>query len=418
MATPKNRMLLAVAAVPALSLVLLLAGCGSPTPEPEPRAQDGGELPADAGTPDATATCNATPGPADGPRHVVVSHPYDDDATDNHKASAYEVLELSAQGTLATAGKRFELGRSIDGEIVFTPDGRIGLVAQEDGSIGVFRFADTGDVEVVLPAFTGDFYASRLVMDPSGRRVLVVDGNWAENGGGIHEFALGCFGHLSGARLLVAAKLASTLHFLPGNSRAVVTAAQILDSPAGAAVHLLDWGPRLARVGSADPWGDDDASVSDAKLTADGRYLLVGDNGLFSNPHRLAAVEVTASGLRPAQVIAPVKDPAGLATSPFGNAALALSAEGDDVLGFAYDPANAASPFTPRGPVAYRGARPQLPTSAVVLQRGQLRGRVLVAELMGVRQLQFEPDGRITDLGLTSLGAGFTAIVGALGVQP
>jgi len=53
-----------------------------------------------------------------------------------------------------------------------------------------------------------------------------------------------------------------------------------------------------------------------------------------------------------------------------------------------------------------------------MIDRGLLRGRVLIAENLAIRQVQFNPDGSITDLGTTSLGSGIPAIVGAIGVQP
>jgi hypothetical protein len=54
----------------------------------------------------------------------------------------------------------------------------------------------------------------------------------------------------------------------------------------------------------------------------------------------------------------------------------------------------------------------------VLMDRGALTGRVLVAELAGVRQVQFELDGTVTDLGLTKFLTGSESITGALGVQP
>jgi hypothetical protein len=42
---------------------------------------------------------------------------------------------------------------------------------------------------------------------------------------------------------------------------------------------------------------------------------------------------------------------------------------------------------------------------------------VFVAELSGVRQVQFTAAGTVTDLGLSSLGDGMGDVVGALGVQ-
>lgn len=74
-------------------------------------------------------------------------------------------------------------------------------------------------------------------------------------------------------------------------------------------------------------------------------------------------------------------------------------------------------PFRIEGELAYEGARPQLPGAAVRIDRGTLRGRVLVSENVGVRSVAFELDGP-RDLGLFSFGEGLPAIVGAIGVTP
>jgi 20S proteasome alpha/beta subunit len=41
-----------------------------------------------------------------------------------------------------------------------------------------------------------------------------------------------------------------------------------------------------------------------------------------------------------------------------------------------------------------------------------------VAENVSVRQVQFNPDGTITDLGATSIGSGMESMVGVIGMQP
>jgi hypothetical protein len=43
---------------------------------------------------------------------------------------------------------------------------------------------------------------------------------------------------------------------------------------------------------------------------------------------------------------------------------------------------------------------------------------VLVAENVAVRQIQFEGDGVVTDLGRLEFGEGLEDIVGIVGVQP
>src|SRR5262249_47483310 len=70
------------------------------------------------------------------------------------------------------------------------------------------------------------------------------------------------------------------------------------------------------------------------------------------------------------------------------------------------------------GELTYVGAAPQSPRTTLVLTRGSLNGRVLVAEAYGVRQVQFQPGGGATDLGLTSLGTTNDVLVGSMGVQP
>jgi hypothetical protein len=93
--------------------------------------------------------CNADGGNPDQDRFVVISHPYD---ADGGQAGAYEVLLLSADGELSRTGSTFEMGRASFGEVVFTPIGRFGLAAQDDGSVGVFELDDAGEATLDLGA--------------------------------------------------------------------------------------------------------------------------------------------------------------------------------------------------------------------------------------------------------------------------
>ena len=92
-----------------------------------------------------------------------------------------------------------------------------------------------------------------------------------------------------------------------------------------------------------------------------------------------------------------------------------VSGFGDAV--FVVDRGTGAQPFSVRGEPTYVGASPQLPSAAVMIERGTLDGLVLIAENQGVRRMQLATGG-VTDLGLTTLGSGTDAITGALGVQP
>ena len=53
-----------------------------------------------------------------------------------------------------------------------------------------------------------------------------------------------------------------------------------------------------------------------------------------------------------------------------------------------------------------------------MISRGGLTGRVLMAEVAGIRQVQFLPNGTVTDIALESTGEGSQGIVGAIGAQP
>ena len=112
----------------------------------------------------------------------------------------------------------------------------------------------------------------------------------------------------------------------------------------------------------------------------------------------------------------PVEDPIAIATSPSDDAALVVSGFGDAIFVLARND-GAGKPFALAGEVDYTGPAPQLPGSLATIDRGALRGHVLVAELLGVRHLAFTR-GSVTDLGLVALGDGTAAITGALGLQP
>jgi len=406
-----------------LSAAALLIACG----DDDRPARDAGPGPGrDAGPdagggsldggPDAGGTiCPRAPAPADGTRRVVVSHPYSDSGAQDDR---YEVLELTPDGDLTTGGPAFRMGRSTGGEIVFTPDGEVGLVAQEDGTLGVFRLGADGAPEVLHAAYDGAFYAGAVVMDPAGSHAWVLDSEWRESGGGVYRVEIGCEGTIEGEWLVAPAKLPYAL--VPrGDGTALLAAKDVLDSPAGADAHLLRLEDPPAVVASANAFPDEDFIVAGSALTANGRHFLMGDNAAFSGlPNRVAVVSVDGDWLSSVQVLSPLEDPVSIATSPFDDVALVVSGFGDAVFVLDYTPADAEPFRIRREGLTYEGARPQLPGAAVVLRRGRLEGLTLVAENVGVRRIRFRGAGEVTDLGATILGSGTEWVVGALGVTP
>lgn len=358
-------------------------------------------------------SCPRTAKPEDHARKVVVSHPF----LETGKAKTFEVLELSAAGVLSKTGQTFEM-RPAYSDIVFTPDGKVGFVAQDDSTIGVFSFDDAGKVKVVHEAFTGKFSAGKLVVSKDGQTLWVLDPNVEKNGGGVHRMRIGCDGSLTEEGLVVTGGTAHVMELLPGDpERAVLVSYKAGDSPAGSYIHRLDLAQSPPkRLASGGVFDDAEAIASSVAITNDGKFALVTDNG-FQKGSRMAPVALADMSKR-ATIATP--NPGAVVMSPWGNAMLLLNSDGEDALRVVkYDAANDATPFTIGAEIATKGGKTEIPSNPKLIDRGTLKGRVLVAEVLAVRQLAFAADGSITDLGLKlDFPDGSTNIVGSLGVEP
>jgi hypothetical protein len=442
----------------ALALALVSCGSGSPStpldagrPAPGHDASVDHSAPVvDAGKPADAAReaheaatahdaggCHGALAAADRTRRIVVSHPFD---TAENASGDFEVFAIDGMGVITQPNVHFALGPTTEGVIAFTPDGAVGLVAEDDGSLGVFQLDETGAPHVVATSQKGSYYATGVVMDPSGDRAYVIDDQTTGNGGGIYVVSIACDGSVKDEGLLTAADLPSTV--IPvGGGDAVILAKNVKGSPLlpdggadasgdaaardgalppGNDAVLVPW-PSAAKVlGTADPFHDELAIVSAATLTHDGRYVLLGDNSQFSGiPNRVGVVSVGVGTIAAAGVVDNLNDPEGIVASPFDDAILVTSAFDNAIYALSRSESGTA-PFALSGPVAYKGPAPQLPGNVVMIGRGTLNGRVLVAENQAIRALTFAAGGVITDLGPTASGdAGSTAsIVGAIGVQP
>lgn len=372
-------------------------------------------LQADGCNNETPVDCPRAAGPADYVRKVVISKPYD---AAGNKSNVFEVLELSTAGTLTRTGVTFEMGRASFGEIAFTPDGAIGIVPQENGTLGAFSIDSAGKVTVIETAFSGPFYASQVVIDPSGARAWIVDSNWRENGGGIYSVRIECDGTLANEGLVADAQLPYAMQFLhDGSGRALLGSDDVLNSTARDDAQLLQVDPdAISLVDGADAFGDEEAMVSSLAVTFDGKFGLLGDNNLFSaTGNRIGVVGI--EGMTEVQVLKNIEDPVAILASPFNDAALVVSGYGDALFKLSYTP-GATAPFALAGELTYSGGRPALPGASSLISRGTLTGWGLIAENTGVRRVRFEGGGVIRDLGKLSLGTDYTAIPGALGVQP
>jgi len=87
--------------------------------------------------------------------------------------------------------------------------------------------------------------------------------------------------------------------------QAFVFGKEVLSSVGLTNAHLLNWGTPPTLVASVAAFPDDDAIVSDARVTPDGRWALMSDNNSFSGTgNRIAIVELQQQAVRAAQVLA------------------------------------------------------------------------------------------------------------------
>ncbi len=353
--------------------------------------------------------CPREPAAADRDRFVVVAHPFAAGG-----GLDYEVLRLGADGVLSSNGvSTFTMGKAFEGEIAFTPDGEVGLIAQDDGTVGVFRLDAAGNATVVHPGFSGGFYAARVLVDEGGTRALVVDSQTVGNGGGVYALDIGCDGSLSGETPLIAGDLPYDLAPL-GGGEWVAYARSLPGAATGNDVHLVTIGDSVTVGAGVDAFpSDDDAIVYDVAVTSEGAFALVADANAFGTGNRVAVVDLGPGSLSRVTELA-VTDPASIAVSPHGDAFLVTSFSGDALFAGVYD----ATSVTSFAELAYSGGGPQLPGNAVTITRGSLSGLTLVAENLGVRRVRFQGGGVVTDLGRVPLGAGSDSIAGAIGVQP
>ena len=409
---------------------LALSACGSSSSSPDnasDAATDGShdaprDAAADAAMPDAggdgggaDAGCVRSAKSADRARKLVLSHPF---TTAGGKATAFEVLDLAVDGTLTRPSTpvTFAMGTALNSPIVFTPDGEIGLVAQDDGSVGVFRVDAAGKLTVLNAAFRQTFFADAVVMSPDGSRAYVIDPDTASNHGGVYELGIGCDGEITSRGIVVPGGTAHAMAFFPNDPRrALLSGGAAFDSPSGQDAHVLDMAG-LARVGSAVAFGDVNDIASSVAVMPDGKYALIADNAATAGS-RVAVVALSPM-IAPVSILS-TPFPAAVVASPFNNAAIVLNDDSTDQIHvMRYDPSNSAAPFTITGELAYRFGKPQIPTNASVLDRGALKGKVFVGENVAVRVLTFTAAGDVVDTAKLEFAGGNESIVGVVGVQP
>lgn len=354
---------------------------------------------------------------ADRVRFGAVGLPFDSEGT---PGNSYEIVRMEVDGSLTFTGTIFTMARPRSvGDIVFTPDGEVGITAQDDGTLGVFTVDEDGAVTVVHQAFEGSFYAGEVVMDPGGERAWVLDTNTFGNGGGVYSVAIECDGTLRDDGLVVAGNLPYGMVLRSADTAVLYSKGIGEPDAAGDDLHKVELDPFTVGPGTdAFPGGGDvDAIVSDMAVTDDGNFVLVADNAAFAIGNRVSVVDLVPATPVHVQTIGAIEDPIGLAVSPYGDLVLVASGFGNAVFVIDYD-GGALPPFGGPVELTYTGAGPQLPGAMVTMTRGEVDGLVLMAELSGIRRIRFDGSGEVTDLGLADSGGGIDRIVGPIGFPP
>lgn len=313
----------------------------------------------------------------------------------------WAVLTLSADGTLTDTGETVSGGRTYLNPGVFTPDGSLGVVALDDGTLTIFAVDDSGAVTVVDAGWTTGFYAVSVGMDASGERIYVVDQNWEENGGGLYVFDLDCETGLPSAPTdlpldslgrLVEAKLPAAALPIPGRFDRLA----MVGGVDGHDVTLIDTTTGTV-LDELDVFGDD-GWLSVGAINPAGDLLLLTDTSVWSEEENsVAAVTIDGDTLSLAGRSG-LFDGVGIAMGPDNTTAVVSSGYADSIIRLAL-----STSVDVAGTLSTSGGSPQLPGGMVTVQRGTLAGHTLVSEIYGLRNVMMGIDGEALDLGVVNV---------------
>lgn len=355
-----------------------------------------------------TETTTGCPGlPPGHQRHVVISYPY---TAGGAGSPRWLVRVLEEDGVLGAVTAELELERAFDGVVAFRDDGGLAVSRHDDGTIGVFTVDLDGRVTVIEPHLDPGAYVDQVHI--AGDHLLLVDGNWPENGGGVYRASLSCDGAVGPATRLYPAKLALGLA-LAGDTHVLAATEAVTGDPG--TIHLVaPTGGAWTRLDGVDLFADDEDSLASLLVTNDGRFALAGDNQEFAPEidNRIGVAALDDNEITSVGVITPLLDPVAMVASPFDDAILVVSGYGDAVRVLSYDPER-DPPFADQGEPQYVTTPPALPGSAA--RTGDL---VLVVENVAIRRFRFARGGKVVDLGRTAEGSGYDSIPGAIGIQP
>lgn len=344
--------------------------------------------------------CRAQPREENRERLLIYSTPYNEDISPSDQ---WSVHRISISGEISGQLQSLQLGRSISGEISFTNDSSWAAAVTENGNISTFLVSTDNEIETQLLDQDLGIYIQSILIHPSGEYLYAIDPNWPENGGGIYRINIDCqTGELDAPSLLYASKNAAAIEMF---EEGIIVAAREIENIIGYVYYINQNG----EITGFDPFdGDEDVILTDLAVDrSDSIYL--SENAEFSGvPNRVAIMSWDNDQFNLIDV-QEILDPVQMLSSPFSSHVAVLSGYGNAIHYLSSEE---------QYEISYVETSPQLPTSAVQISSGSLKGEIYITENQGIRKMKFLENGGIEDLGRSLSTDGLSGITGSIGITP
>ena len=344
--------------------------------------------------------CRAQPREENRDRLLIYSTPYNEDISPSEQ---WSVHRISIHGEISEQLQSLQLGRSISGEISFTNDSSWAAAVTENGNISTFLVSTDNEIETQLLDQDLGIYIQSILIHPSGEYLYAIDPNWSENGGGIYRINIDCqTGELDAPSLLYASKNAAAIEIF---EEGIIVAAREIENIIGYVYYINPNG----EITGFDPFdGDEDVILTDLAVDRSSRIYL-SENAEFSGvPNRVAIMSWDNDQFNLIDV-QEILDPVQMLSSPFSSHVAVLSGYGNAIHYLSSEE---------QYEISYVETSPQLPTSAVQISNGSLKGEIYITENQGIRKMKFLENGGIEDLGRSLSTDGLSGITGSIGITP
>ncbi len=354
----------------------------------------------------------------DGPRIVLVGHPFADAM--GGRGTDIRALTLSPEGELLDDGIRFDVGFRV-ARIAFAPHGRHAFVLGGDGELASLAVGASDDLALIdAVALPGADYGDVEVS--ADATTLWVTGSNVNETSGISTVGVDCDGGLTvDEAAFFNLRLADSTAFLPGQDRALVLGGQAVFDPIDARdVRLLERvkdadGPGFREVGAFDLYRDF-VGAGRIAVSPDGRLGAIPNNSAFSEEGgQVMLVGIEGDVVRDEERILEVEDP--------GEALFSL--DGRTLVVSQVEPGVLTVLRIEEGRVADRGAVRGigLADQMARVERGPLADTLLIPSIdpdggPNITMVRITGPGVVEDRGETALGDGIEQIVTPIAVQP